>query len=85
MLALSEFRTYSRLPWLVRLLGELAALRTTVDTRTSLPLEVTRNELTELLPALTANTSLPSALAADLVPAYRGSDSLEAECNRAAV
>ena len=52
-----ESRTYSRLPWTVRLFGNLPPeLCTLISFR---PPAVTWNELTELLPALTANSSFP--------------------------
>src|ERR1700751_2426986 len=60
MLRLFEFSTYTRLPWTVRLFGNCPPELTWLTS--CAPCLVTRNELTVLLPALTANRSFPLAV-----------------------
>src|ERR1700754_2359087 len=60
MLALVSLTTYSRLPWLVRLIGSVPPELTWL-TNTG-PADVVLNELTELSPELTTNSSLPSGV-----------------------
>ena len=60
MLALSSLTTYTRLPWLVTLIGRVPPELTWL-TSTG-PADVVLNELTELSPELTTNSTLPSGV-----------------------
>ena len=60
MFALTSLTTYSRLPWLVRLIGRVPP-ELTLSTSTG-PADVVLNELMVLFPALTTNNSLPSGV-----------------------